>query len=214
LSLDTWVLHFFIFEEIFDVVFIFTGIAIILIARAANIYPITAIVNAARKNSGGRIINQRYQFFMWFAGLRGAIAFILAIDVPTPSGAVMRSTTIVIVYFTIFVMGGLTIPLLKMLNIPTGVTPESADTGPEEDYGMLTVKVQHGWSAFNAKYLKPVFSKKLSPIYETYDSVAMQTLPNNGVVRDVELDEGEGEDLDAQPPGTIRVQFSSLQENL
>jgi len=202
----------FVFEEIFDIVFIFAGIAIILIARAANIYPLTAIVNAARRSSGGSIINQRYQFFMWFAGLRGAIAFILAIDVPTPSGAVMRSTTIVIVYFTIFVMGGLTIPLLKMLKIPMGVNPESADVG-ELEYGSLTVKVQHGWSAFNSKYFKPIFLKSFSP---TYDTVAMQSLPN-GTVRDVEINGGEdGEEeveVETQPPGTIRVQFSGIGES-
>jgi len=201
----------FVFEEIFDIFFIFAGIAIILIARAANIYPLTAIVNAARRSSGGSIINQRYQFFMWFAGLRGAIAFILAIDVPTPSGAVMRSTTIVIVYFTIFVMGGLTIPILNMLKIPMGVNPESADVG-ELEYGSLTVKVQHGWSAFNAKYFKPVFLKSFSP---TYDTVAMQSLPN-GTVRDVEInggEDGEEVEVETQPPGTIRVQFSGIGES-
>lgn len=45
----------------------------------------------------------------------------LSLDVPTVHSGVMRSTTIVIIFFTIFVMGGLTIPLLELLKIPIGV---------------------------------------------------------------------------------------------
>jgi len=191
-------LSLFVFEEVFDVVFIFAGIAIILIARAANVYPITAIVNAARKNSGGTIINQRYQFFMWFAGLRGAIAFILSIDVPTPGGPVMRSTTIVIVYFTIFVMGGLTIPLLNMLGIPKGLDPDTVDT-EEDAYGRLTVKVQHGWSDFDRKYLKPMFTKGFN---SAYDNVALDQIKSHGS-RDIDADDHE------VPDGAIRVKLSA-----
>ena len=45
----------------------------------------------------------------------------LSLDVPTLHAGVMRSTTIVIIFFTIYVMGGITIPLLNKLKIPTGV---------------------------------------------------------------------------------------------
>lgn len=199
-------LSLFIFEQVFDVVFIFAGIAVILLARAANVYPLTAIVNVARSRSGGTIITQKYQFFMWFAGLRGAIAFILSIDVPTAGGPVMRSTTIVIVYFTIFVMGGMTVPLLNLLKIPKGV--EATSSGLEEDaYGEFTVKMQHGFNSFDTKILKPFFIKNFNP---TYNSVVMD---NRTTVKDVEEEEEEENVQERTPDGTIRIQFSHPESN-
>jgi len=195
-------LSLFVFEEVFDVVFIFAGIAVILIARACNVYPLTAIVNLARTRSGGTIITQKYQFFMWFAGLRGAIAFILSIDVPTQSGPVMRSTTIVIVYFTIFVMGGLTVPLLNLLEIPKGVDTSTSGT-QEEVYGEFTVKVQHGFNSFDQKYLKPFFVKNFNA---DYNAVALQ---KKITVRDVE----EEEDGQERKSGPVTIKFSSIPEN-
>jgi len=148
----------FTFEAQFDVIFCFAGTAIILIARAFNVYPLSFIVNKGRKATGGTEITQRYQFFMWFAGLRGAIAFVLSLDIPTSNSGVMRSTTIVIIFFTIFVMGGLTIPLLETLRIPTGVDLD-APTTEDIAYGKLNVKMQSGWKNFDDKILKPFFLK-------------------------------------------------------
>lgn len=60
---------------------------------------------------------------MWFAGLRGAIAFVLCLDVEKYSkfGGVMKTTTIVIVYFTILAKGGVAVSLLQRLNIPVNI---------------------------------------------------------------------------------------------
>eukprot|EP01118_Nematostelium_gracile_P013609 TRINITY_DN5163_c0_g5_i1.p1 TRINITY_DN5163_c0_g5~~TRINITY_DN5163_c0_g5_i1.p1 ORF type:complete len:601 (-),score=192.67 TRINITY_DN5163_c0_g5_i1:69-1667(-) len=194
-------LSLFVFEELFDIGFIFAGTAVILIARACNVYPLTAIINYFRRTSGGTIITQRYQFFMWFAGLRGAIAFILAIEaeemLQTDAGRVMKSTTITIVYFTIFVFGGLTIPLLNRLGIPQGVDPNAVDT-EEDAYGRLTVKVQSTWGNFNKRRLQPIFTKGYA---STYDNVDMQQVRNNGA-RDVDPEE------EVSPQGTVRIKFS------
>lgn len=58
---------------------------------------------------------------MWFSGLRGAIAFVLALDLPAVHFAehyrVLVTTTLVIVLFTILFLGGATLPLLKMLRL-------------------------------------------------------------------------------------------------
>jgi len=140
-------------EVEFDPVFIVAAIIIILLARLANIYPLTFLINLARPPN--RRITLRYQFFMWFAGLRGAIAFILSMDVPTRHASVMGTTTIMIVFFTVLIEGGLTVSLLKALKIPIGV--EVAPIIEEEAYGKANVKVQSMFHDVDSKYLKPFF---------------------------------------------------------
>merc|ERR1719193_1346388 len=56
---------------------------------------------------------------MWFAGLRGAIAFALALNVPatTPGQAVIVTTTLFIVFVTTIICGGLTERMLTSLGL-------------------------------------------------------------------------------------------------
>ena len=49
---------------------------------------------------------------MWFAGLRGAIAFALSQSMPGPNKDVYASTTLMVVLITTLVCGSLTEPLL------------------------------------------------------------------------------------------------------
>tara|TARA_R110002050_G_scaffold51140_5_gene117812 strand:- start:2784 stop:2954 length:171 start_codon:yes stop_codon:yes gene_type:complete len=55
---------------------------------------------------------------MWFAGLRGAIAFSLALDArdTTINGEVILTTTLVIVMFTVMLLGGSTTKVLQVIN--------------------------------------------------------------------------------------------------
>ena len=55
---------------------------------------------------------------MWFSGLRGAIAYALSLhlEFEKETRRVLVTTTLIIVLFTIFVLGGSTMPLLKFLN--------------------------------------------------------------------------------------------------
>jgi len=43
---------------------------------------------------------------MWFAGLRGAMAFALTLNVPTPEQRAILTTTLILVLFTVLVLGG------------------------------------------------------------------------------------------------------------
>ena len=76
---------------------------------------------------------------MWAAGLRGAIAIGLAMDLPTPHRYTMLTTTCMIVLFTTLVFGSSTTLLLKLLNIPTGVE-EPTDDERLDDGGGVSAK--------------------------------------------------------------------------
>eukprot|EP01119_Soliformovum_irregulare_P006950 TRINITY_DN19360_c0_g1_i1.p1 TRINITY_DN19360_c0_g1~~TRINITY_DN19360_c0_g1_i1.p1 ORF type:complete len:578 (+),score=147.64 TRINITY_DN19360_c0_g1_i1:37-1770(+) len=184
-------LSLFIIQAQFDPLFIVASIIIILLARAANIYPLTFLVNLSRPPN--RRITYKYQFFMWFAGLRGAIAFYLALDIPTENKAVIETTTILIVFFTVLIEGGMTVTLLEKLGIPTGV--EFAPTIEEEAYGKANVKVQSAFHGIDSKYLKRWFirenARKKVNTEPVLDNVEMSALNphDEEEARTVALDE-------------------------
>ena len=91
---------------------IFYSILLIFIARFCNIFPLTALANIRRKVK----VNWRMQVILWFAGLRGAIAFALSLNMTTSRNAFV-TTTLFIVLFTTLVLGCLTAPLLKKLKL-------------------------------------------------------------------------------------------------
>ena len=61
------------------------------------------------------------QIMMFGAGLRGAVALALVMQMPTSSAEEIASATLFVVFWTNIVLGGLTTPLvlwLKVKNIP------------------------------------------------------------------------------------------------
>lgn len=95
--------------------FMVLAILFCLLGRAVNIFPISALANRSRKHP----IPLNMQGVIWFAGLRGAIAFALAINMPQPehgpkwNNDVIVTTTLGIVIFTTVVCGSLTEPILS-----------------------------------------------------------------------------------------------------
>eukprot|EP01061_Rhynchopus_euleeides_P026801 TRINITY_DN4365_c1_g1_i1.p1 TRINITY_DN4365_c1_g1~~TRINITY_DN4365_c1_g1_i1.p1 ORF type:complete len:774 (+),score=314.48 TRINITY_DN4365_c1_g1_i1:84-2324(+) len=101
---------------------------IMLLGRALNIFPLSFLANLNRKRQK---VSGAMQFFMWFSGLRGAIAFGLSLltlskamnykgDSPdkvitVEIAEVFVSTTLVMVVITVLVMGGFTEFLLNYL---------------------------------------------------------------------------------------------------
>ncbi|KAK2517395.1 hypothetical protein Q9233_013138 [Columba guinea] len=86
----------------------------IFLGRAAHIYPLSFLLNLGRRHK----ISWNFQHMMMFSGLRGAMAFALAIrDTATYSHQMMFSTTLLIVFFTVWIVGGGTTPMLSWLNI-------------------------------------------------------------------------------------------------
>lgn len=87
-----------------------------LIARVANIFPLSFFANCFRKKK----IPIRMQVVMWFAGLRGAIAFALSQNMPQEHRDIYVSTTLMIVVFTTIVCGSLTEPVLTQMGMRSG----------------------------------------------------------------------------------------------
>ena len=61
------------------------------------------------------------QCMIWFAGLRGAIAFALSQNMPGPHKGLYETTTLGIVFFTTLVCGGLTEKVLARTGMKRGV---------------------------------------------------------------------------------------------
>jgi len=103
----------FSFTHSFQPAFIVWSIILCLGGRGLNIGLLSLLANRFRQTK----ITPQQQFIMWFSGLRGAIAFALALHLPfdEETKKVLVSTTLVIVLFTIVFMGGATNPMIKLV---------------------------------------------------------------------------------------------------
>ena len=124
----------------FEPIYIVASFVAILLGRALNVYPLSAILNIKR----GVKITANLQHMMMFSGLRGAIAFALAIrNTISDSRQMILSTTLTIVIVTVVINGGFVIKVLEWLHIPTGVTEEASGaeeqlvTSPGQSYNTL-----------------------------------------------------------------------------
>ena len=83
---------------------------------------------------GGAPIPDNHAKMLWFSGLRGAMAFALAMEAAAKrgeDGRAMLTSTLGAVLFTVLVVGGATVPALKRLNIECNVfdTKDKAFSG-------------------------------------------------------------------------------------
>ncbi|GFY35321.1 hypothetical protein TNCV_796751 [Trichonephila clavipes] len=126
--------------------FIVTAFIAIAVGRALNIYPLSLLLNLGRHNK----IPLSFQHVLFFSGLRGAMAFALAIrNTLSDQRHLMLTTTSVIAIVTVIVCGGLSTQLLAWLGIPVGV---------EEDHEML----QFGSLRTNYKTIDPSMTSQVT----------------------------------------------------
>ncbi|XP_076875620.1 sodium/hydrogen exchanger 6b isoform X2 [Brachyhypopomus gauderio] len=160
-------------KHVFNPVFITGALLAILLGRAANIYPLSFLLNLGRTNP----ISHCFQHVMMFSGLRGAMTFALSIrDTATYARRMMFSSTLLIVFFTVFVFGGGTTPMLSFLKIRVGVEEEE-----EEEEATVTVSdgtagrdgrhdtawLFRMWYTFDHKYVKPLLTHSGPPLTST-----------------------------------------------
>lgn len=99
----------------FDAIFIFTGFACAMLGRAINVYPLAWIINLGRKPKMPR----SFQHMLFFAGMRGAMSFALAIrNTVSDARQIMLTCTSLIVITTVIFQGGAANFMLSWLKIP------------------------------------------------------------------------------------------------
>ncbi|KAK6466114.1 sodium/hydrogen exchanger 7-like [Huso huso] len=167
-------------NHIFSPIFIVGAFVAIFIGRACNVYPISLALNLGRRNK----IGWNFQHMMMFAGLRGAMAFALAIrDTATYARRMMFTTTLLIVFFTVWVFGGGTTPMLSWLHIRVGVDPDQDLQGCGDSFQVLQgdgsqpeggskTKQESAWLfrlwySFDHNYLKPILTHSGPPLTAT-----------------------------------------------
>ncbi|XP_071341180.1 sodium/hydrogen exchanger 9-like isoform X4 [Trachinotus anak] len=153
-------------DHVFKALFISGAFLSIFISRACNVYPLSFLLNLGRTNK----IPSAYQHFMMFAGLRGAVALSLAVrDTSTEVRRTILTTTLLLVCFTIWVLGTAAEPMLRHLNIRVGV---DAEENPEEDLPFEVAAERPDttpglWHRLDYKYLKPVLTHCGPPLSDS-----------------------------------------------
>uniref|UniRef100_A0A8C3DM84 Sodium/hydrogen exchanger n=1 Tax=Corvus moneduloides TaxID=1196302 RepID=A0A8C3DM84_CORMO len=161
-------------NHIFNPLFIFGALVAVFVARASNIYPLSFLLNLGRKQK----IPRNFQHMMMFSGLRGAIAFALAIrDTDSQPKQMMFTTALLIVFFTVWVFGGGTTPMLTWLQIRVGIDPDEdlkakAASQSASNLDKNTTKAESAWLfriwyGFDHKYLKPLLTHTGPPLTST-----------------------------------------------
>ncbi|KAI4296110.1 hypothetical protein L6164_036095 [Bauhinia variegata] len=99
--------------------FIFFSIIFIGIARAANVFSCAYLINMVRPSY--RKIPPKHQKALWYSGLRGAMAFALALqsfhDLPEGHGQTIFTATTAIIVLTVLLIGGSTGTMLEALEV-------------------------------------------------------------------------------------------------
>ncbi|XP_072917790.1 sodium/hydrogen exchanger 8 isoform X1 [Hemitrygon akajei] len=190
----------FSFPHKFEISFVIWCIVLVLLGRAVNIFPLSYLLNFFRDHK----ITPKMMFVMWFSGLRGAIPYALSLHLelkPIAKRQLIGTTTIIIVLFTILVLGGGTMPLIRLMDIEDpktrrrnkkditlsktekmGNTIESEHLSEltEEEYEAQYIKRQDlkGFMWLDAKYLNPFFTRRLTPEDLHHGRIQMKTLTN------------------------------------
>lgn len=169
----------------FNFVFIFGAIVAIALARALHIYPLSLLLNLGRKQK----IPMKYQHMLWFSGLRGAMAFALALrNTVSDVRQMFFTTTCIITIATVIFCGGMTVPVLTMLEIPVGVRDDEREellraNGDVDSlqHASLASNMSSGscsrrswlaraWRGVDSKLMKPLLTSSRPSLMETMPS--------------------------------------------
>ncbi|XP_012972111.1 sodium/hydrogen exchanger 8 isoform X2 [Mesocricetus auratus] len=193
-------LSIFSFPHKFEISFVIWCIVLVLFGRAVNIFPLSYLLNFFRDHK----ITPKMMFIMWFSGLRGAIPYALSLHLGLESmekRQLIGTTTIVIVLFTILLLGGSTMPLIRLVDIEdararrrskkdvnlsktekmgNAIESEHLSELTEEEYEAHYIRQQDlkGFMWLDAKYLNPFFTRRLTQEDLHHGRIQMKSLTN------------------------------------
>lgn len=159
------------------------------IARALNIGIISALCNLTRKENK---INKTFQFIMWVAGLRGAMAYALALESFSDysTGKVMLVITLIYSLFSVLFIGSFFTPLITYIGVEkseedlqTQIQMDESFYGGDEKDRVINCgeKLKMKLARFNAQYFKPIFvvdKNERENIADALDSQVSHDQPN------------------------------------
>jgi NhaP-type Na+/H+ or K+/H+ antiporter len=96
--------------------FSIVSLGLVVLSRALSVFLVGAIGNICSDDDHD--VPQQHQFMMIAAGLRGAVALALVMQMPSIAAEEIASTTLFIIVVTNVVLGGLTAPMVSLLGIP------------------------------------------------------------------------------------------------
>jgi len=115
-------------SRVYNVRFIFTSVMACLISRAVGVFGLSSLLNCYRRTP----LTPELQTMIWFAGLRGAVAFACATLFPDNHGHrhVIIASTMIIILCTVFIQGSLTKRMIDWLSIERNVDYDSYHSPP------------------------------------------------------------------------------------
>ena len=148
-----------------DFGFIVLSVICCLLFRFLSVAVLTGLANRKRL----RIIDYEEQFIMGYGGLRGAVCFSLVIlitenQVPHKLKSLFVTTTIVVIFFTVFVQGITMKPFVKWLKIETLIVQDQ--TINEELNGNLLDHVLEGVEVILGQMGSNIIRSKIEQIDE------------------------------------------------
>jgi solute carrier family 9 (sodium/hydrogen exchanger), member 8 len=145
----------------FSIRFSIIALAFCLLGRLFNIFPLSFFANLCRSES--EKIPFKMQCVLWFAGLRGAIAFALAANMPGKHNDIYATATLFICIFTTVVCGGVTEKILTAFGMKNAQTSghDSDDSEGGVAYSPRRPVLYRGfkrvWKTFDDEVLKMYF---------------------------------------------------------
>lgn len=159
----------------FSLTFTLMALLFCLLGRLLNIFPLSCLANMFRQ--GNEKIPFNMQCVLWFAGLRGAIAFALAVNMPGDHSDLYATATLSICIFTTVVCGGFTERILTHMDMKRRAR---RDADNDDDDGMTMNRIVYspgggmGRSAAPHLQRRPVVYRGFKRVWKTFDDEVLK----------------------------------------
>ncbi|KAJ9051848.1 monovalent cation:H+ antiporter, CPA1 (nhx1), variant 2 [Entomophthora muscae] len=186
-------------KEDYSLMLIACTVIICCVARFCSTIPLAKLINYCMRrfyHSSEDAIPHSYQLMLFWAGLRGAVAFALAMEIETENASLMRSTILIVVVFTLLFFGGTTPLFIRHFDIQTGVSfPQSSSYSDDEDanspaedsielFAKSSLSLDRGpealFRSLDDQYLKPIFTKQSSGNFDLIPEQEPEPEPETG----------------------------------
>jgi len=196
---------FFVLQMEWSWPFIGLSLFLCLFARLCHVFPISWIANIKRRPR----ITLKFQFVIWFSGLRGAIAFALVLLLPEiPHKQMLVSSTLVIVVVTTFLIGGSTKYVLNGLNIKMGDFETVEDKLQEKEVRRRPSQRNSFVGKFrrmDKQHLMPFLTRKTAVPETLYDQEFLEEEEDEDGFLVVSKKYDDDEDLDGEETRPLRA---------